>query len=95
MTYELNITIQHPTDKDKVVSLHLIASFAHNPNQYGNGYSLNIKGENGFDLYYDLRYDKEFSKSTKEEYLLSWAKSYWCGTNGAYRLIQFEIVWAD
>lgn len=95
MTYELNITIQNPTHKEHTNKLHLVASFAHDPNQYGNGYSLNIKGENGFDLYYDLRYDKDFSKITKEEWLLTWAKYYWSGEHGSYKLTQFQIVWAD
>lgn len=92
--FQIRVQIADPNTPDGMCStmtLDMKASFSCNPNDYGNGYHVKIDDGHGFGNYYDLRYDKTFRKDRKEEWLLSWAKDYWSGKNGAYELTFFQI----
>ena len=70
----------------------LSCCFAYDPEQYGNGHFVRIKGGEGFSNIIDLRYDKEFDRSNKDAFLEKWARNYWSGQNGAYYVKWIEIT---
>lgn len=93
MNYKMTVVIKDPKEPAGfgAIVLNLIAEFAYDEKQYGNGYSVCIKDDKVFRICYDLRYYKDFDKDKKDVWLLNWAKEYWSGTNGAYELVKFSI----
>lgn len=95
MDYNMTVIINDPKTAEGMNSdifLRLKVSFTHNEDDYGNGYWVMIKGEEGFENYYDLRYNKDFHASQKMTWLTSWAEAYWSGENGAYSLKGIKIT---
>lgn len=95
MDYTMTVVIEDPkTEKGKnsELMLRLKVAFTHNEDDYGNGYWVMIKGDKGFENFYDLRYDKTFYTNLKMAWLTDWAEKYWNGKNGAYRLKGISIT---
>lgn len=91
MKYQMTVTIINPENNDEI-TYDLSCVFIYDAEQYGNGYYVSIKGKEFYPQYIDLRYDKAFNPENKTEYLMSWAKNYWSGKNGAYAVKSLEIV---
>lgn len=75
----------------KVVIFDLDVEFHHTPNDYGNGYHVAITGDRWNDVFYDIRYDKDFHRDFPELWLADWAYHYWTGKDGAYKLARMTI----
>lgn len=94
MNYTMTVTIEDPNTelyKNSELILFLTAEFTHNEDDYGNGHWVMIKGKEGFENFYDLRYDKDFHANRKISWLADWADNYWNGENGAYRIKSIAI----
>jgi hypothetical protein len=96
MNYRMKVIITDPETPKGMVAEMMVkmnCSFFYNPKQYGNGFSLRIRSEDGrFGNDYDLRYDRSFKKAEKEKWLEKWAKNYWNGKNGAWAIKTLEIT---
>ena len=88
MKYKLEVSIVNPEDANNVKDLAFDVSF------YCNGYGVVITRDEGeyFELSYDLRYDKDFHKDKKEEWIMNWANNYWTGENGSFKLQKITIA---
>ena len=98
MNYKMKVVIYNPETPEGMTSdlmFDLSCSFAHDPEQYGNGYMLCISGKEFYKQVIDLRYDKEFNPDDKSAYLEKWARNYWSGKNGAYAIKTLEITEAE
>lgn len=97
MKYTMKVTIYDPEIPQGFSSdlqLVLKVCFTHNPDTYGNGHHVIIRGKMlpfGREIY-DLRYSKTFDRNHKEEWLEDWAYFYWSGKRGAYKLKKIEIL---
>lgn len=65
--------------------------FVHDESQYGNGHYVSISGKEFYKQVIDLRYDKTFNRNKKEQWLEQWARSYWTGKNGSWKIKKLEI----
>ena len=96
MNYRMTVTISDPNTeagKSSAMVLNLKAQFAYDPDTYGNGHTMAIFTEDkSFFNGYDIRYDRSFRRAKKKEYLERWARSYWTGKDGAYKIDSLEIV---
>lgn len=93
--YEMIAIIANPKTPEGMTSdivMKMSCTFSHDPKQYGNGYVLHIETENGFEKIIDLRYDTDFNRFDKEEYLREWAETYWNGNDGAYILKSLSVT---
>ncbi len=90
MNYKMNVTICSPKDETKVRTMELDVEFSYDEKTYGNGHYLYI-GNGSFEFYLDIRYDSTFNKNKKTAYLRKWAKNYWSGENGAYKVKTIKI----
>ena len=94
--FEVRVRIENP-EKTKSTEYLLECEFLKEENGYGNGYHLSISGKEFSaplfpGMYYDIRYDTAFRSDEMEEYLVSWAKKYWSGKNGAWTLKSVEVT---
>lgn len=95
MNYIMKVVITDPNTREGMTSslyFELECSFEYNPRQYGNGYYLSIRGKGFSPQAFDLRYDKSFNPDKKVEWLAEWAKFYWSGKNGAWKVKTLEIM---
>lgn len=99
MNYKMKVIITDPETPAGMAGMvgemiiKMNCSFFYNSKQYGNGYSLKIRTDDGrFEQGFDLRYDKTFKKAEKEKWLEDWAKNYWNGKNGAWAIKTLEII---
>ena len=94
MKYRMTALISDPKTEEGMNSdlfIVLRVTFSHNKDDYGNGYRVMIKGDEGFENLYDLRYDTDFNANHKMTWLTEWAENYWNGENGAYQLKGIKI----
>ena len=94
MNYRMKVVIYNPETPEGMTSdlmFDLSCSFYYDPEQYGNGHYLCIKGKEFYQQVIDLRYDAEFDRNNKIAFLEKWARNYWSGTNGAYAIKTLEI----
>ena len=67
--------------------------FHHDPEQYGNGYSMYIQssaeafGGQG----YDIRYDKQFNPENMIGYIVNYFAARYDGKNGRWKLIGIRV----
>lgn len=100
MKYQMKVVIYNPETPEGMLSdlmFKLDCCFAHDPEQYGNGHYVAIKGKEmpfGREVI-DLRYDQSFDRNNKEKWLEAWARAYWSGKNGAYAVKSLEITKAE
>lgn len=98
MKYMMKVTIANPDTPKGMNSdlfLKLTCSFSYNPNTYGNGHYVSIKGKDFNPEILDIRYDTSFNRHKKEEWLERWARYYWSGKNGAYAVKSITIEKVD
>lgn len=71
--------------------------FDHNPDQYGNGYSMGIRGlGEAFGLQgYDIRYDREFNPANMIGYIVRFYTNRYTGKDGWWKLIGIRVHEAD
>ena len=90
MIYNMALTLEnHSAGKES--KLNLIAKFSYDKKSYGNGHYLMVKDTvTPWQELYDIRYDADFDKNKKEEYLEWLVNSIWNGENG-YKVKELEI----
>ena len=94
MKYLMRVVIEDPNVEPGMVAelfFDLTCYFTHHPEQYGNGYTVSIAGDNFYKQIYDLRYDKSFNRDKKADWLKAWAHNYWSGKNGAWKVKSLTI----
>lgn len=94
MKYQMIVTIADPNTPKGMMSdliFKLTASFAHDPEQYGNGHYVAISGKEFYRQVVDLRYDKDFNRNDKKAWLKKWANTYWSGKDGSYYVKSLDI----
>ena len=97
MKYKMKVTITptaevfefYPEATD--MTFDLVCAFAHQDDTYGNGYWMGISGKGFGGGCFDIRYDTTFDPNKAGEYLEKWARSYWCGKDGAYAIKELTI----
>lgn len=95
MKYKMKVTIANPNLHEEINierDFVLDCVFCYNPDTYGNGYYVSIKGKDFYPLSYDIRYDLSFDRGNKKKWLEEWARSYWTGKDGAWAIKSLEIV---
>lgn len=91
MKYLMKVNLIDPNTKKSMYNLELICDFYYDPEQYGNGHYVSIKGKEFYPLSYDLRYDSSFDRNNKPKWLEEWAKGYWTGKNGSWKIKSLSI----
>lgn len=94
MTYKFSFTLEEPATGDTYDGEYTI-SFFHDPNQYGNGYTMLEKNDTPYKQAYDIRYDTRFDSSNVPAYIETFYKGKWNGDNGAWLLTHFAITQID
>ncbi len=95
MNYKMKVIITDPNTPAGMISeLHfnLDCRFTYDEEQYGNGHYVCIAGKEFYKQVIDLRYDTDFDRNKKEEWLEQWARNYWTGKNGAWAIKSLEIT---
>lgn len=93
--FNLDITIYDVHTLENV-KLKLRAEFGVDPNQYGNGTSLLIKGRENCKFspqLFDLRYEQGIIPY--EVFLAKWVYNNWTGENGSYAVARLKIDKVD
>lgn len=94
MRYKMYVTITDPdVPKGTLNTLNFALDwvFSRNEKTYGNGYYARVKGEGFESMGFDLRYENSFDKNNKEKWLEEWAKGYWSGEKGSWKVEKLEI----
>lgn len=81
---------------DRTDSVHLAydVKFSYDPNQYGNGTYMSCLSHNrkeSGDRYYDIRYERSYSKDRQMQFILDWVLNTWSGERGSYRATEVSI----
>jgi len=95
MKYTMKVKLTDPKTAEGMMSELFFTmdwEFAYNEDDYGNGHHALVKSEAFPTTAYDLRYDNTFHRNKKEEWLVSWAKNYWNGKNGAWAVKSVEVT---
>ena len=95
MKYEIIVTIEHPDDHthESEREYTLKAYFSHDPNTYGNGWYVCIRGVGKCEIEWciDLRYHS-FNPDRARQFLDTLCREYWTGKDGAYRITSLSIT---
>jgi len=98
MTFSATIHIAKQSgDTAKALTFENRISFSYDPDTYGNGFYMYVKGKNepfGGQAY-DIRYDKEFRHDFPIAYILSFYASRYNGKNGAWKMTGIRVHEAD
>lgn len=97
MKCNMKVTITDPaTPKGmtSAITFDLDCNFYCDEKDYGNGYYVSIECKGGFKNYYDIRYDRTFDRRNKVEWLERWARNYWSGKDGAWKIKDLQITHA-
>lgn len=91
--YRLHVTLENPDKPDDLVDMSYECEFEENKDTYGNGFYLGMKPTSGKGMMsvYDLRYDKEFHRKRKAEFLIYYAETFFSGKNGAWKLVSATV----
>ena len=98
MNYKMTVDIVDPNIPEGMLSgvrLYLFCDVFCDSHDYGNGCFLSIRGEGFSKLIIDVRYDNSFHINEPDEWLKNWAKNYWNGCNGAWRIKRLQITKID
>lgn len=91
------VTIMVNDGKGKSEAMKGTVSFVQNPNDYGNGYHMNVKmpdepwGTQG----YDIRYDDDFSEDDMISYIVRFYAQKYSGKKSAWKLIGIRVHEAE
>lgn len=95
LNYKMTAEIYDPESTVEMFSalkLNLFCEVFCNPNDFGNGSYVSVRGE-GFSMnVFDVRYDRSFNINKADEWLKSWANNYWSGKNGAWKIKSLQIL---
>ena len=94
MKYRIAVILEDPNSDGMLVSTFgydMVATFASNEKQYGNGTSVVIESSAGFEVRYDIRYDNSYHLGKEKEWLEQWANGYWNGKDGAFKVKTMTI----
>lgn len=96
--YKLTVEIYDPATLVGMFSglrLYLFCDVFCDPNDFGNGCYVSIRGEGFSKNVFDVRYDKSFNFDEPAEWLKKWAKNYWNGCNGAWSIKSLQVLKID
>lgn len=90
MKYELNFVCEKDGD---VVTEGYDVEFFYNPNQYGNGTYMSCENhDNRYSShYFDIRYDRDYTKDRQVQFIVDWVLNTWNGENGSYRTTAISV----
>lgn len=98
LNYKMTVEIYDPDTPSGMFSslkLYLFCEFFCDPNDFGNGCYVSIRGEGFSKNVFDIRYDKSFNIDEPDVWLKNWAKNYWNGCNGAWKTKSLQILKID
>lgn len=89
--FEVNMTIMS-TKNFLSVKMKLSVEIYRDPNQYGNGMAMYVKGKGKteFERCFDIRYEK-VDPNNIELFILNWIYNEWSGENGSYDVVELKI----
>lgn len=89
--YEFKVKLQSP--EGQVKELHPVASFSHNPNDYGNGFHMMIE-DAGLEPcnIFDCRYDDRLNKDDLPAFVRCIFKQIWTGKKGSWKIIELTEI---
>lgn len=95
LSYKMTVDIYDPNTPEGMFSglrLYLFCDVCYDPDDYGNGCFLYIRGEGFSTQIFDLRYDKSFHINEPDVWLKKWAQNYWNGVYGAWSIRSLQIL---
>lgn len=98
LNYKMTVEIYDPDTPVGMFSslrLCLFCEVICHPNDFGNGCYIAISGEGFSKNVFDVRYDKAFNIDETDIWLKNWAKNYWNGSNGAWKIKSIQILKID
>ena len=98
MTYKMNVEIYDPNTPKGMFSglrLCLFCDVFCDSGDYGNGCFVSIRGDDFSENVFDVRYDKTFNIDEPDVWFKNWAKNYWNGRYGAWRIKRLQILKLD
>lgn len=96
--YKMTVEIydpETPVGKISCLRLYLFCDVFCDSNDFGNGCYVSIRGDGFSKLVFDVRYDKSFNIGSPDDWLKNWAKNYWSGCNGAWKIKSLQILKID
>lgn len=96
--YKMTVEIYDPNTPADMFSglrLYLFCEVFHDPDDYGNGCYLSIRGKGFSKLVFDVRYDKSFNIDEPDIWFKEWAKNYWSGRYGSWKIKSLQILKLD
>lgn len=93
MKYELCFVVVSEDGSDKLNAGYEVR-FTYDPEQYGNGtYMSCISHDRTIcsNRYFDIRYDRDYSKDQQMLFIAEWVLNTWTGKNGSYRATEISI----
>ena len=98
LNYKMSVEIYDPKVPVGMFSglwLYLFCEVFCDPNDFGNGCYVSIHGEAFSKHVFDVRYDKSFNINDPDVWFKKWAKNYWNGCNGAWKIKSLQILKID
>ena len=98
LNYKMTVEIFDPETPVGMFSglrLYLFCEFFRDTNDFGNGCYFSICGEGFSTNVFDIRFDKSFNIDEPDVWLKNWAKNYWNGCNGAWKIKSLQILKID
>lgn len=98
LNYKMTVEISDPdtpVGMSSGLKLYLFCEVFCDPNDFGNGCYICIRGEGFSKTVVDVRYDKSFNIDAPDVWLKNWAKNYWNGCNGAWSIKCLQILKID
>lgn len=98
LNYKMTVEIYDPKStagKLSCLRLYLFCDVFCDRNDFGNGCYVSIRGEGFSKSFIDVRYDKSFNIAEPDVWLKDWAKKYWNGSNGAWKIKSLQILKID
>ena len=95
LNYKMTVEIfdpENPVGMFSDLKLYFLCEVFCNPDDFGNGCYVSIRGEGYSKYVYDVRYDKSFNIDEIDIWLKNWAKNYWNGCNGAWKIKSLQIL---
>lgn len=98
MNYKMIVDIYDPNTPDDMWSglrLYLFCDVFYDPDDYGNGCYLFVRGNDFERQVFDVRYDKSFHIKKADVWFREWAKNYWNGRYGSWSIKRLQISKLD
>lgn len=97
-TYKMKVEIYDPNSTEGLYTserLYLFCEVFCDANDFGNGCYVFIRGEGFSKNVIDVRYDMSFNIVDADVWLKNWAKNYWNGCYGAWKIKSLQILKID